>query len=290
LNRERVAELLGFDGLALHTRDAMWQADIPIETMSAATAALVNADRLSEDLQIWATSEFNFVSLADRHSRTSVIMPQKKNPYSLAFVRGAAREMIGRGASVAAMQCTPSGQVDNRMFTYGSVPRGLVLTVQALNLLAVTVQGLTIHKEIMAERAVQGLTGATDLAEFIMMDSAIDSHTAHRIVGRAFRKASVRGEELSPDILDDAAREIAGRPVNVRSLDEIIRPGSVLATRACPGGAGREAVQEMLALFRRITSEHESWSNERRTGFQLIEQKLVEEARMRAATGSIDGH
>src|SRR5512145_627730 len=65
LDRERLAALLGFDGLALHTRDAMWQPDGPIEVLAAVVALLANADRLAEDLQIWATVEFGLIELAD---------------------------------------------------------------------------------------------------------------------------------------------------------------------------------------------------------------------------------
>ena len=80
LDRGRLMELLGFQGMIANTRDAMWQADGPIEVMAAIVALLVNVDRLAEDLMIWATQEFGFVELADRHARASVIMPQKKNP------------------------------------------------------------------------------------------------------------------------------------------------------------------------------------------------------------------
>src|SRR5262249_53762884 len=121
INRERLAQLLGFQALAIHTRDAMWQPDSPVEVAAALQGMLINTDRLAEDLQIWATAEFNYIQLADRHARISVIMPQKKNPYSLAYVRGAARDMIGKLVSAAALQATPSGQVDNRIFTYGAM-------------------------------------------------------------------------------------------------------------------------------------------------------------------------
>ncbi len=111
-DRNRLAELLGFDGLAQHARDAMWQPDGPIETMSVVITALVNLDRLAEDLQIFATAEFDLVELAEGHSRASVIMPQKKNPYALAYVRGATNELIGMLASVAALGRTERS--DNR--------------------------------------------------------------------------------------------------------------------------------------------------------------------------------
>jgi argininosuccinate lyase len=87
-DRSRLAELPGFDGLAQHARDAMWQPDGPIETLSVAITALINLDRLAEDLQIFATAEFDLVELDEGHTRASVIMPQKKNPYALNYVRG----------------------------------------------------------------------------------------------------------------------------------------------------------------------------------------------------------
>src|SRR5262249_9815222 len=78
LARARLAARLGFDSVIPHTRDAMWQPDGPIEIGALLAAALVNLDRLAEDLQLFATAEFGILELADRHTRTSVIMPQKK--------------------------------------------------------------------------------------------------------------------------------------------------------------------------------------------------------------------
>ena len=101
LDRGRLADLLGFEGVVTHARDAMWQADMPVELMAAVVAAAINVDRLCEDLQIWVTREFGLAELADDYSRCSVIMPQKKNPYSLAFVRGAAGVLIGRLTAMA---------------------------------------------------------------------------------------------------------------------------------------------------------------------------------------------
>jgi argininosuccinate lyase len=114
--RERLAELLGFDGAITHTRDAMWQADMPVEIMADVVAAVINLDRLGEDLQMWATQEFDLVELADGYCRESVIMPQKKNPYSLAFVRGAAGVLIGQLTAMSNVGRTLSGQPDSRIF------------------------------------------------------------------------------------------------------------------------------------------------------------------------------
>ena len=281
LDRACLAELLGFDGLALHTRDAMWQPDGPIEVMAAAVALLVNADRLAEDLQIWATGEFDLIELSDRHSRVSVIMPQKKNPYSLAFVRGVARDMIGRLAGAAAVGATPSGQVDNRIFAYGGVPRALDQTVQAVNLLAGTIAGLTVNHDLMARRAASGYSGATDLAEAIMLETRLDPGAAHRIVGRAVRAALASNAALTPEILDAAAQAVIGRPLGLLSqtIAEAMDPEAIIHTRAGPGGAAPQSVQAMLAEYRAVLAAAEAWRAETKNRLATAEARLLERAR-----------
>jgi argininosuccinate lyase len=276
LDRVRLAELLGFDGLALHTRDAMWQPDGPIEILAAIVALLANADRLAEDLQLWATAEFDFIELADRHSRISVIMPQKKNPYSLAFVRGVAREMIGRLTSVAAHQVTPSGQIDNRIFAYGGVPQALEQTGQAVQLLAGTVAGLTINQAVMAQRAGQSHSGATDLAELILLEAKIDANTAHRIVGQAVRMALQAGQALDAELLDQAAQNVIGRPLNLSQahVATATNPKAIIETRTGPGGAAPQAVQVMLATYRVELTKAITW-------------RLEAEARLSAAKAGL---
>ena len=103
----------------------MWQADLALEASAVASTAAVNLDRLAEDLLIFASAEFGFVQLADRHARASKIMPQKRNPFALAFVRATANRLIGVQAGMAAAARTPSGQMDNRLFVYEAAPDAL---------------------------------------------------------------------------------------------------------------------------------------------------------------------
>lgn len=261
LDRARLAELLGFDGLALHTRDAMWQPDGPIEMMSSLVAILTNAGRLAEDLQLWAAAEFGFIELADRHSRISVIMPQKKNPYSLAFVRGVARQMIGRWVGVATNQMTPSGQVDNRIFAYGDVPHALEQARQALQLLTGTLAGATFNREVMAQRAGQSYSGATDLVEVITLATGLDTHTAHRIVGQAVRTAIQNDRSLNQELLDQAAEQVTGQTLGLSQaqLAPALEPQAIVATRTGPGGAAPTAVQAMITAYRLTLTEAQDW-------------------------------
>jgi argininosuccinate lyase len=286
LDRGRLAELLGFDGLVLHTRDAMWQPDGPIEVMSVIVAMLVNADRLAEDLQLWATAEFGFIELADRHSRISVIMPQKKNPYSLAFVRGMAREMIGRLAGIAVHQATPSGQIDNRIFAYGGVPQALEQARQAVQLLAGTVAELAVNQERMAERAGQDYSGATDLTGVIMLECGLDTRTAHRIVGQAVRVALELNQPLTAEILDEAAQVIIERRLALpdQTIAEAMDPAAIVNTRTGPGGAAPEAVQAMLVDYRAALAATETWWAETQDRLVTAETRLLERAGQLATT------
>jgi argininosuccinate lyase len=277
LQRERLAELLGFAGVVTHTRDAMWQPDVPIEVMSGLVAMLVNADRLAEDLQLWATAEFNFIDLADRHTRISVIMPHKKNPYSLAFIRGVAREMIGRWVSVAAVGATPSGQVDNRIFIYGGVPRAMEQARQAMQLLAGVVAGLEVNRAVLAQRVQQGFGGATDLTEVIMLECNLDTHTAHRIVGRAVRLALENEVPLSAALLDEAAQAIIERPLALseETISDTLNPTAIVNSRTGVGGASPSSTQAMLATFRQTVAEGERWRQDWTNRLTAAEKALL---------------
>ena len=262
LDRDSLSEMLGFDDVVTHTRDAMWQADGPIEITAMIAAALVNLDRLAEDLQIFSTAEFGLLEIADRHARSSVIMPQKKNPYALAYLRGLAGESIGNLAAMTAVGKTPSGQIDNRMFAYGTVPRALGHTIDAIRLMADVVRGLVVNKETAARRAAQDFIGATDLAEIIMMDCSIDYKTAHDLVARAVRDASAAGETtLSSDRLGIAAQTSIGRSLGI-AADKIaaaLDPERIVATRTGRGGAAEASVKQMILDCRKELEQHHEW-------------------------------
>jgi argininosuccinate lyase len=263
----------------------MWQPDGPIEVMAALVALLTNAGRLAEDLQLWATAEFGFVELSDRHSRISIIMPQKKNPYSLTFVRGAAREMMGRLVSAAAHQATPSGQIDNRIFAYGDVPHALEQTRQAVQLLAGTVAGLTINREVMAQRAGQNYSGATDLTEIIMLSAGLDTSTAHRIVGQAVRLALESDSPLTAEILDRAAQTLVNRSLGLsdQTITEAMNPQAIVHTRIGPGGAAPEAVQAMIAKYQASLAEAETWHLTCEKRLAAAEARLLQRAQSLAS-------
>jgi argininosuccinate lyase len=238
---------------------------------------LLNADRLAEDLQIWATAEFNFIELADGHSRLSVIMPQKKNPYGLAYVRGVARDMIGKLVSTAALQATPSGQVDNRIFAYGTAPQALTQAAQALTLLAEIIARLKVNTGLMRQRAGQAYSGATDLAETVMLTFGLSAGVAHRIVGQVVRLAEAASRALDAAILDEAAQAVIGRPLHLSDqfIADCMDPQKIVEARTIIGGAASEPVQAMLSTFAVGLAADRAWVADQQQAIINSEHNLL---------------
>lgn len=251
IDRQRLADLLGFGGVLVHTRDAMWAPDLPQTVMASLMTAMTPIDRLAEDLQIWATPEFGFVDLADRHTRTSVIMPQKKNPYSLAMIRGHARELVGDVVAVTTSNLTPSGQPDNRTASYDRVPRACSWHAASARLLAEVVRGATFDVAAMRAGAVADFAYSTDICDLLVERSDLDNRTIHSVVGRAVRVAVDDGRpHLDADDLRDAAAAMGVHlpAVDDDEVEDLRRPETLLALRTELGGAA--TCERMIADLR----------------------------------------
>ena len=249
-DRSRVAGLLGFDGFIEHTRDAMWQIDGLIAAMAAASSLLTTQSKLAEDLEIWASTEFDYVSIADGYSRSSVLMPQKRNPYSLSIIRGASGTMIGRLSGFLAVSKSPSARSDNLIYAYGEVPRALDLALRTTRLTAGVISTLEVNAGRMWQTLESGYSQSTDLAEFIMGQCGVDYRTAYQIVGGAVRKASrdgIRGVDLTVGRLQDAAAEYNGSQLDLDDIDlaTILDPRGIVETRVLDGGAAPQVVAGM---------------------------------------------
>ena len=264
-DRQRIAELLGFSRLVPHARDAMWQADGPIEGLAVVVAALVNLDRLAEDLMVFATVEFGIVELGDGQARASKIMPQKKNPFALAWLRAAANQAIGMQAAMAASGRTPTGQMDNRLLAYGELPRALTLAAGAAELMRSVLSSLTLSRDNAARTLERSFVLATDLAETLVLEAGLDPRAAHRVVGRLSRDLHEAGRvpaSLTPADVARAAEAALGRPVKIdaATLGRALDPRSAIAARTGPGGAAEAPMTAMIGECRaRLSAEAARW-------------------------------
>src|SRR4029079_17648488 len=106
-------------------------------------------------LEIFSSAEFDFVDLHDSFSRSSVLMPQKRNPYSLSIVRGASGVLIGRMSGFLAVTKSPSARSDNFIFAYGEVPRALDLSLRVTALMTGVVRTLQVNPARMLEELMK---------------------------------------------------------------------------------------------------------------------------------------
>ena len=240
IDRLRLAVLLGFDGALANTRDAVWFEDHTLDLLLVANQTMTSIARLAQDLQLWSTYEFRMLALADRHSSSSSIMPQKRNPYSLEYLRGLAATLQGSLASALSLLKAPSEELDLMIFQprlFESVEQ----TARGATLMARVVDGLQIDVARMAELASANFSQATDLADQLSIQCGLAFRTAHRIVGTLVRLADERGlgpVSLTPALVDEAAIEIIGRPLGVEpsALARMLDTRAMVAARTLLGG------------------------------------------------------
>ena len=254
-DRGPVADMLGFAGVIEHTRDAMWATDGLVDVLATAASLVGSQSKLAEDLEIWASSEFDYVTLADGYSRSSVLMPQKRNPYALSIIRGASGTLIGRLTGFLAVIKSPSARSDNLIYAYGEVPRALDMALRTTRLTDGVIRTLQVNGARMWAALEQGFCQSTDLAEYVMQTCSLDYRTAYQVVGIAVRRANaagLRGLDLDGRMLDEAAVEQTGEPLGLtgRDLSEVLDPRRIVETRTAAGGAAPAVVEQMAGACR----------------------------------------
>jgi argininosuccinate lyase len=249
-DRSHIADLLGFDGVINHTRDAMWQTDSFVDVLATTASVVLNQSKLAEDLEIWSSQEFDYIDLAGRFTRASVLMPQKRNPYSLSIVRGSCGVLIGRLTGFLAVVKSPSARSDNLIFAYGEIPRALEYSAKISSLMRGVVSTMTVNRDRMWKVLEDGFSQATDLAEHIMLTAGIDYRTAYRVVGETVKAASrkgLRGIDIDSQAIDEAAQRLGVRPLTLdpAELAVALDPRAIVATRTASGGAAPDIVAAM---------------------------------------------
>ncbi|GAB3715759.1 argininosuccinate lyase [Nocardiopsis nanhaiensis] len=253
LDPEEVAAELGFPASSENSIDGTAARDVVAEFSFVTAMIGVDLSRLSEEIIVWATKEFSFVTLDDAFSTGSSIMPQKKNPDVAELARGKSGRLIG---DLTGLLTTLKGLplAYNRDLQEDKEP--VFDAVDSLHLLLPAMSGmvatLTFHTDRMAELAPQGFSLATDIAEWLVRER-VPFREAHEIAGSCVRVCEERGIDL-PDLTDADFAEISEHLTpGVREVLTV--PGS-LASRAGKGGTAPVQVSDQLARLRSDVEEH----------------------------------
>ena len=250
VDRDRTAELLGFDGTVRNSMDASAGRDFLAETTAALATHATTLSGIAEDLIVYANK--GFVELSDDYSSTSSIMPQKKNPDPIELVRATAG--------------TATGELTGLLTTLKGLPRAYNLDLQeatphawtavdsvsdATEVVAGAVATADWNEGVLADAAGDGFSTATGVADLLAM-SGLPFRTAHEIVAMAAETVS---DDDTPEAaaakVDEATRNVTDEPLSTyvsrEDVEEALAPAASVASRDSAGGPAPEAVADELA-------------------------------------------
>src|SRR5262245_42624891 len=184
IDREELARRLGFEGVCSNSLDAVSDRDFVIEFVGAAGLAMMHLSRLSEDLIIYSTAEFNFAELSDAVSTGSSIMPQKKNPDSLELIRGKAGRVLGHHAGLlATMKGLPLAYNKDMQEDKEALFDTIDTLAVSLRVMTTVLRNVRLKPDTMAAAAGGDCANATDLADYLVR-KGIPFRRAHEMVGK----------------------------------------------------------------------------------------------------------
>lgn len=259
LDPEAVASDLGFAGAVENSIDGTASRDFVAEFSFVCAMTAVDVSRLAEEVILWATKEFSFVTLDDSYSTGSSIMPQKKNPDVAELARGKAGRLVGDLAGLlTTLKALPLAY--NRDLQEDKEP--VFDAVDTLEVLLPAFSGmvatLTFHTERMASLAPQGFSLATDVAEWLVRQG-VPFRVAHEVAGETVRACEERGIELW-DLGDDDLAAIS--PHLTPGVRDVLSVEGSMASRSALGGTAPARVAEQLERVEALVATAREWSRD----------------------------
>jgi argininosuccinate lyase len=258
LDPAAIATDLGFDRAAENSIDATSSRDFAAEGAFVLAMIGVDLSRLSEEIILWSTPEFGYVTLADAWSTGSSIMPQKKNPDVAELTRGKSGRLIGNLTGLlATLKAQPLAY--NRDLQEDKEP--VFDSVAQLDLLLPAITGLVatleFHTDRMAELAPAGFTLATDIAEW-MVRQGIPFRVAHEVAGASVRAAEERGVGLAD--LDDATLASISPDLRPEVREVLTVRGSIESRNAQGGTASVQVARQLSDVRADVARRRAEWS------------------------------
>jgi argininosuccinate lyase len=240
-----VAAALDFERPTANSLDSVSDRDFALDHLMAAAQCALHLSRLAEEIIVWASQPFGFVTLPDSYSTGSSIMPQKRNPDAAELVRGHCGRILGCLVALAAtMKGLPLAYSKDMQDDKQPVFEAQDLLELCLAAMAGMVESLTFDTERMRAAAASGHSTATDLADWLVREANVPFREAHHITGRAVKAADERGCALW-ELPLDALREIDGRLSP--SVYDVLSPESSVRSRTSYGGTAPDQVRTRVA-------------------------------------------
>jgi len=276
IDREYVAELLGFDGISANSLDAVSDRDFVVEHLAALALVAVHLSRLAEELVLWTSAEFGFVEMDDAYATGSSIMPQKKNSDVAELVRGKSGRAIGTLVQLlVTLKGLPLTYNKDLQEDKEGYFRAVDDALDCLQLSAEMLQTLTVRPERLRAAVSDPLLLATDLADYLTK-RGLPFREAHHVVGAIVRDHGAGFTRLGTDVL-------AGYHPLLAEGAPRLTPRTSVQSRDVAGGTGPRQVAGALRRARRDHARAVARSEARRAKLPTVERLASDEQEMTGA-------
>ncbi|SDX86563.1 argininosuccinate lyase [Citreimonas salinaria] len=248
IDRHMTAEALGFDRPMANSLDAVSARDFALEFLSVASISAMHLSRLAEELVIWSSAQFRFVTLSDKFSTGSSIMPQKKNPDAAELIRA----KIGRifGANVALMMVMKGlplayskDMQEDKEQVFDAADNWL-LALAAMEGMA---GDMKANVPALESAAAHGFSTATDLADWLVRETGLPFRDAHHVTGTLVARAEAKGCDL-PDLTLEEMKAV--HEAIDETVFDVLGVHNSVASRTSFGGTAPARVREQVASWK----------------------------------------
>jgi argininosuccinate lyase len=247
IDRVMTAKALGFDAAMRNSMDAVSARDFLLEVLAASTICAINLSRLAEEIVIWCSAQFRFVSLSDKFTTGSSIMPQKRNPDAAELVRAKPGRILGAFTALAVVMkglpLTYSKDMQEDKEPAFDAIDSLALAIAAMDGM---VRDLTPNKAVMHDAASSGFAVATDLADWLVQKLNLPFRDAHHVTGRIVALAESQKKKLDELSLADLQ---AIEPKITKDIFKVLTVENSVALRKALGGTSPTNVKREAARW-----------------------------------------
>lgn len=287
IDREYTAKLLGFYGPIVNTIDAVGTRDYMLEIEAAFAVMMNTINRFAHDLYYWCSDEFSYLEMDDSVCSTSSIMPQKKNPSILEYVKAKSSHQLAafvdtftcmRGIPWGHNRDTAGESVHLIWDSFGEMEA-------AVELLCEVLRTMKIKSEHLKERADRNYCTVTELADILVREEGLSFRLAHEIVGYSVMQSVDSGKsakEITAELLDTAAVQVMGRPLgwNQEKVDSVLDSYASVVNRRSQGSPCPEECEKMVAVMNtRLAADEEifdDFSNMVKDAYECLQEQVQE--------------
>ncbi len=293
MRRERVAGLLGFDGVIEHTFDAIASSDVEQELVSIVSASAVESSRMVADLTDWARDDVGTIAPSDEYVHHGSAQPQRRDPLVLDHlrIRLADHAASANGLVTSLLGHPMLGSTATRYATFLRVERELAEAIGTYRLLSDVLQNLVVNRALTANRAHRGFATSSELADLLAIDCELPRDQAYALAERIAAEAMVlnlSGMTMDTKLVDKLALEVVGREVGIEpeTLGKCLAVKRFVERREAVGGPAPAAVRDIIDREKLLARRDRTWVSERREAIAQAERVLDELVDAQVAEGA----